>query len=107
MVPSAFLTGLTSTGSQAIGAWRSKTCFGSYHVARWLYNIKMWVKSAEDSFLKNLSSGKDLLDGHSDLGPDSIPGDQGDCSHITAKFRIFKEYYNIYNNYNKFAKGHG
>ena len=52
--------------------------------------------------LKNLSSGKDLLDGHSDLGPDSIPGDQGDCSHIAGKFRIFKEYYN---NTTKCARG--
>ena len=37
---------------------------------------------------KHLGSSKDLLDSNSNLWPNPIPGDQGDCSHITVEVSV-------------------
>ena len=48
------------------------------------YNV--WHKMSQ--MKKHLSSSKDLLDSNSNLGSNSIPGDQGDCSHITVEASV-------------------
>ena len=45
------------------------------------YNVWHYMSQIK----KHLSSSKDLLDSNSNLGSNSIPRDQGDCSHITVE----------------------